>query len=373
MKASKFLLTLSTLSFVCVVLGAENDSKKSFRKDLEKAPLSSPSLLERKAIEFSAGTDNETIAAEVSKSFGKDIWSLKLSAPIDRVNKNGTLPNLDGLSNAISASVIYKRVMGEPTRLDNPYVGYSKVDELCIEAAKLNKLDNPETYIDENCDDTDELGLFLLNEEEAEKLGENANSVRQQLQQIQNQYDCILWAGVESGDCKKNFGIFSFGASVGTEEFDFFNASTFEKSSTDETQFSLEASYTLIRIPSKWVYRLGYRYEDIYKSAADQIFCDTSSNSNPVICQSGAVGEPNNTTRNIVNFEVRRIFDNVGIAPKISYDFEESVTGIELPIFLTRNNTGQLSGGISVGWTDADDDSDVVVSLFFGREFKFLE
>ena len=40
----------------------------------------------------------------------------------------------------------------------------------------------------------------------------------------------------------------------------------------------------------------------------------------------------------------------IGIAPRVTYDFEKDEIGFLMPIYLLRDSKGNLTGGASVGW-----------------------
>ncbi|MGH8239324.1 MAG: hypothetical protein ACREXP_20215, partial [Steroidobacteraceae bacterium] len=61
--------------------------------------------------------------------------------------------------------------------------------------------------------------------------------------------------------------------------------------------------------------------------------------------------------------------NNFGVAPIVIRDFDEKVTGVELPLFLVHDEpsegqAGPLTGGVKLGWRS--DTDDITVGLFIG-------
>ena len=360
-----------------------------FMSNLDDAPISSASIRDRNAIELSAGTENDNISIEIGKKSGPSIWSISLSAPIDDLDEQPLTPDLDGLANAIRAKLSYKRIIGKPTlftdtaefgNVDDPsnFAELARAfmkakDAICIEAAKLKDLENPESFTGDNCTDDVPDGatrLFTLSPEEEAGLGGSADGIAASLRKLENQYDCLLWSGVNTSECRKTITSFELSATAGTEEFDFLDADTLAKRSRNESVYAVEASLDFIRIPSSWVYRIAYRHEDTYSSAPSQTLCMPATP--PFLsCQTGAVGEPINKETDILTVEARRSFAKLGIAPKVAYDIDEEVLGVDLPVYFVRNDKGVLTGGVNFGWRD--DEKDLVISAFFGRTFKLFQ
>jgi hypothetical protein len=71
-------------------------------------------------------------------------------------------------------------------------------------------------------------------------------------------------------------------------------------------------------------------------------------------------------TSNIAQLEVRQYYagGQLAINPRISRDFKQKVTGVEIPLYFLKDGKGNLNGGISPGWRS--DTKAVTVLAFVG-------
>ena len=57
----------------------------------------------------------------------------------------------------------------------------------------------------------------------------------------------------------------------------------------------------------------------------------------------------------------------IGFGPAIHHDFQEGVTGVNVPVFLWQDTKRQLTGGVRLGWRD--DKDDLEFGLFITQPF----
>jgi hypothetical protein len=84
-------------------------------------------------------------------------------------------------------------------------------------------------------------------------------------------------------------------------------------------------------------------------------------------CKQGFLSGPQAVDRSIVAAELRFVHWDFGFNPKASYELEDDVLGIELPIYLAQAN-GTLNGGVKFGWRD--DTDDFTAAVFIGVPLK---
>lgn len=372
------------VAFLATASSAFANPIDELRQTVNRAPLSTDSLESRQGIEIAAGTEKEQVSLEIGQSQGEFIWNAKLSAPIDKSKKQGELANLDGLSDAIRLSATVKIFRGQPDFADSAEMQvalFASTYETCVKAARLKEERQPETFVKNKCNDS--TGLFELSEMEIQKLELTRTQIaerKKQLKVLEREYDCLLWSAKPDGDCRDTFRVYAATATIGSEEFEFFDSMSLAKSKQDETEFSVELSATFLRIPSSAFLRAAYRRERVFKASPNQLFCQPLAPSAVLTCQNLSGGPPVKKNRDILSIEARKrvlALQNTtspisfGISPKVSYDLEDDVLGIDVPIYFIPDKDGNLTGGLNIGWRD--DTNDLAVGIFVGSTFTIFQ
>jgi len=122
-----------------------------------------------------------------------------------------------------------------------------------------------------------------------------------------------------------------------------------------------------------YFFGLTYRYEESYKAQPEQEICTPFGDAGALQCRKIAVGAPEKTEKQLGQFELRKYFlkGDLAINPKFTRDFENDVTGIELPVYFLKDALGALNGGIAIGWRS--DTRDYTVSAFVGSLKKIFQ
>ena len=81
---------------------------------------------------------------------------------------------------------------------------------------------------------------------------------------------------------------------------------------------------------------------------------------------------PNQTENLLLSLETRSNLGGLAFSLRGTHDFNNDNTGIDLPIFLVADQEGNLNGGIRLGWTNVDDDSDLNLGVFIGSNFNLF-
>lgn len=79
-------------------------------------------------------------------------------------------------------------------------------------------------------------------------------------------------------------------------------------------------------------------------------------------CTSLPLGKAKVVNSLVSGLELRYFYPNFALAPSVRYDHESDVWGIELPVFLVRNEKEAFTGGFKLGWRS---DQDKVVAAVF--------
>jgi hypothetical protein len=168
-----------------------------------------------------------------------------------------------------------------------------------------------------------------------------------------------------------------FNADIGRQQVKYVDTANFIEIENTRTPWSLNAFAGLIGSDYSWSARANYTYINKFDDADEGEFC--LPNLDPMAeedCLTGPLGEPTEDTTSLVSLEVRKRFRfKVGngevplaIAPQVTFDFDENEFGIDVPVYLTSNNEGQLNGGIRFGYRS--DDKDFAVGIFIGAPLQ---
>jgi hypothetical protein len=116
----------------------------------------------------------------------------------------------------------------------------------------------------------------------------------------------------------------------------------------------------------------SYRRQVAYKGGDTVEVCSPVGTTGSSTCSDEVVGAPGDPDRtNTVSLEVKQFFGaHFAVAPKINHDFTKSITGIEAPIYLLRDKTGGLTGGVTLGWRS--DKKELTASAFVGSVLRLI-
>ena len=80
-------------------------------------------------------------------------------------------------------------------------------------------------------------------------------------------------------------------------------------------------------------------------------------------------GDPSRTNR--LSFEAKQfVGTKFAVAPKLNWSVDESVVGVEFPIYLLQAKDGGLTGGVTLGWRS--DTKAFTASAFVGPVLKLI-
>ena len=71
-------------------------------------------------------------------------------------------------------------------------------------------------------------------------------------------------------------------------------------------------------------------------------------------CVSGRLGAPQNDWNRLLWVEARSAVWRVPFSFRVTREFEDRETGIDMPIYLLHDPDGAFTGGIRFGWTSED-------------------
>jgi hypothetical protein len=160
--------------------------------------------------------------------------------------------------------------------------------------------------------------------------------------------------------------------SIAPESFAFISADTFAEQPAQKhtsRSFSVVAG---VAFETNTVTTLSYAHEVAYEAGDEADVCSPSASGGSLKCVQAAVGPPGDPRRtNRLSFEVKQFLGtNVAFAPKFNWDVDESVVGVELPIYFLQAKDGGLTGGVTLGWRS--DTKAFTASAFVGPVLKLI-
>lgn len=163
-----------------------------------------------------------------------------------------------------------------------------------------------------------------------------------------------------------------FNASVAPESFKFVNADTLAAEPTEKHTSRSVGVVAGIAFKTNTVTTVKYAHEVAYKAGDKADVCSPASSGASLKCSQAVVGPPGAPkTTNRLSFEIKQFFGtNFAVAPRINWDIDDSVAGIEVPIYLLQAKDGGLTGGVTLGWRS--DTKAFTASAFVGPVLKLI-
>lgn len=298
-----------------------------------------------------------------SQHYIKDVVSFEASAPVFK-NDKGTanLITETGLFRGISGTLKLRR--HQVRNINNPS---SIAQRRSIEIAAMDAceaMNSDDGAAQQQC----------LNKDISEVIADLAAANYQDWTTRQAQ-----WKKLSSPD----LSIFLYGASgsVGFNNFDFVDPTTFAERESDKTDYALSAFFGVRPNAKSEFYAAGLQYKVEHKDAKETVACSDLTNV-PASCQraefSGPVKNKDASIFGLVRKNFGTEFFGLPLAAelKLAYDFEDDAAGVSIPIYYVpelKNGdlTGGLNGGVRVSWQD-DEDDDITVGLFFSTAFNLF-
>jgi len=299
------------------------------------SPISSPTL----QFTFEGTRDKKTVTAQIGIQTPNTTFSLRLRGPIGEKATQATLVDLDGLANSVIADLgiirfIWKPYKPDPRAAEGVFKEYKK-------------------YLME------EKGLT---ECEYEKLGIDSRS--QLPKGFQKKYDKVINWGLPI--------LYGLRFQIGREKFEYFEDSTFEEKALSRTNYAV-MGLTGIFLPAKDLYMgFNYRYQVYHQVGKKREIClPLEEIEGALECRELPVGSPNRQLSHIGQLEIRKFYGNrFAINPKFTYDFNNKIVGLELPLYFLQSKTKGLNGGVTLGWRS--DAKELIIRFFVGNILGLL-
>jgi len=177
----------------------------------------------------------------------------------------------------------------------------------------------------------------------------------------------LLRAGPVSG----GWGIGITGK-AGQNNATFYDGSTLAKNTMQSKPWSVGAIVSYLFPSNESMISLAGDRRRVYKDQDTSTRCPASSTTTPVQCVTGSFGAPTGSTSSVVTLEGRTLLPrDMAISLSIARDLTKKVTAVEMPIYLTKNVAGALTGGVKVNWDN--DKKKTTLGVFVGAPFTIWQ
>lgn len=348
-KVSK-TLALCVYTYLIMSLGsialAVEVSDKLGKTDYEDVGNSSAIVAPGGNVAFEADRDKKVFKARYARSVDNFLLDVLLQAPIDDEEKQIITSDLDGLANNTSINAKITNFWGEPIRTKEIV---DKEAAIFKQAATLLGEEFPKLGVVYDHDYIERL--------KAKGLSEYSD--------LKRQYDEVV-----DEQLSINVPFIGLSGTVGQKKYSYTDPISAVSDDSSETNYSL-AAHTGVLTSNDYLLLLGYRFEKFYQGGKEQEFCTPIEGSLNTTCTNTALTEPKQIEANIAYGEMRKFFWNVAINPKISYNLDDSITGLECGFYFIPNKDGLLVGGVKTGWNSEDDE--FTAALVLGVPFRFFD
>lgn len=168
-------------------------------------------------------------------------------------------------------------------------------------------------------------------------------------------------------------------ATVGYDDITYLDITDLSSNTRDAFEYKVGISATYVSLERNGALTGKIEYQSSFDEADEAIIClPNTTMTDSSNCASGRPEEPERTENWLGSIEYRYLLReafiagrSLGVAPRVTYDFDDNTTGLSLPIFLTSTDSSGLTTGLNLGWRD--DTDDFTAGIFIGGSFNLFE
>lgn len=174
-------------------------------------------------------------------------------------------------------------------------------------------------------------------------------------------------------DERSVFQFYGIEGTAGVDSYSFLDSDAFEIIETNRTSWEVSGFYGFITPDGNHSFRAKAVYGKTWELPEETELCRTFVETMEEKCLMGAAGVPISDHTGVFSIESRHRLDlidgqQIAFAPQATYRLDDDSFGVELPVYLTADDDGNLSGGIKLGYNSKDDD--VAIGVFIGVPFN---
>lgn len=158
---------------------------------------------------------------------------------------------------------------------------------------------------------------------------------------------------------------YGLSARTGRVSLDYLDLVTIAERSVEKTAWSVKGFYAMRPLHKPWLVLFAVEHQDGYEAQDEKTLCPPGV----IECVTGAYGAPAHVVRTLISAEARRSFKDFSASVSLTYDPDDDLYAVELPLYVTRDGGGApLNSGIKLNWRS--DTDELVASVFVGKAFS---
>ncbi len=163
-----------------------------------------------------------------------------------------------------------------------------------------------------------------------------------------------------------------FNGSVAPESFKYVSADTLADQPQERHTSRSFSAVAGVAFKTNTVTTFSYAHDVAYQAGDKADVCTPAASGGSLKCVQAVIGPPGDPERtDRLSFEFKQFFGtNFAFAAKFNWDVDNSIVGIELPIYFLQAKDGGLTGGITLGWRS--DTKAFTASAFVGPVLKLF-
>jgi hypothetical protein len=172
---------------------------------------------------------------------------------------------------------------------------------------------------------------------------------------------------VRAGPLPGGWGIGLTGK-VGQSDSTYYDPTLLSKSTRQSHPWSLGVVGSYMFPSNQSMVSVGVDRRRVFKDQPTSTRCPADSPFTPVQCVTGSFGPPSETSSSVLTLEGRTILsEDLALSLSVARDTTRKITAVELPVYLTKNSSGGLTGGVKLNWNN--DDRKAILGVFVGIPF----
>jgi hypothetical protein len=147
--------------------------------------------------------------------------------------------------------------------------------------------------------------------------------------------------------------VYGVSATLGYENFNYYDNTNITRQEQTEVPWGAGLFGGFISSTSDSLISMGLDYQKSYDKSKSRTVCPQSMTTAWVDCITGNIGSPVKKIKHLAYIEYRRLFEHFGFNFRVTHDFENDETGLDLPIYLVKAKAADkpavFNGGIRLG------------------------
>lgn len=313
------------------------------------APNSESTAASGNTLELTSGKDKKNISFKLSPRFSNSNFSLLLSAPLDEQSDSTDINESNEMVDGAAIKLNYQRV-----HFDIGGDEFNNISPVKIKAVQDDCKAHPESYGFSKPDQ-----CIVKIDTLIENYKGNLREVKEVVQLIKSFLERpILMYGAT--------------ATYSEKEYSYFASNALDKETHRKYPWASSIYLSWGNPKKNYLVGIEFEYQERYKAADDEIRCPGTSGGGYFSCQEAASSAPEKTTGRVTSLIYRKKLEvlktSLAVSPKISYNNQNSLFEVQLPVYLFQDANNNLTGGIRIDWDN--DKHDTNLSVFVGNTFS---